>query len=137
MLTNNRIKVSVSLICCSLITIKFLSFFYGSITFLFFIFWSFPFIVFIYLANKLSIKAFQSFSFIVLIYFLSVSLRVFGIEPYILDLLEIIFIIILFILCILSPKSIKKNSDWFMIRLITVIFTANDKNDNFHQHFIS
>ena len=137
MLTNNRIKGSVSLICCSLITIKFLSFFYGSITFLFFIFWSFPFIVFIYLANKLSIKAFQSFSFIVLIYFLSVSLRVFGIEPYILDLLEIIFIIILFILCILSPKSIKKNSDWFMIRLITVIFTANDKNDNFYQHFIS
>ena len=137
MLTNNRIKVSVSLICCSLITIKFLSFFYGSITFLFFIFWSFPFIVFIYLANKLSIKAFQSFSFIVLIYFLSVSLRVFGIEPYILDLLEIIFIIILFILCILSPKSIKRNSDWFLIRLITVTFTANDKNDNFRQHFIS
>ncbi len=137
MLTNNRIKVSVSLICCSLITIKFLSFFYGSITFLFFIFWSFPFIVFIYLANKLSIKAFQSFSFIVLIYFLSVSLRVFGIEPYILDLLEIIFIIILFTLCILSPKSIKRNSDWFMIRLITVTFTGNDKNDNFHQHFIS
>jgi len=137
MLTNNRIKGSVSLICCLLITIKFLSFFYGSITFLFFIFWSFPFIVFIYLANKLSIKAFQSFSFIVLIYFLSVSLRVFGIEPYILDLLEIIFIIILFILCILSPKSIKKNSDWFMIKLITVIFTANDKNDNFCQHFIS
>ena len=137
MLTNNRIKGSVSLICCSLITIKFLSFFYGSITFLFFIFWSFPFIVFIYLANKLSIKAFQSFSFIVLIYFLSVSLRVFGIEPYILDLLEIIFIIILFILCILSPKSIKRNSDWFMIRLITVTFTGNDKNDNFHQHFIS
>ena len=137
MLTNNRIKGSVSLICCSLITIKFLSFFYGSITFLFFIFWSFPFIVFIYLANKLSIKAFQSFSFIVLIYFLSVSLRVFGIEPYILDLLEIIFIIILFTLCILSPKSIKRNSDWFMIRLITVTFTGNDKNDNFHQHFIS
>ena len=136
MLTNNRIKGSVSLICCSLITIKFLSFFYGSITFLFFIFWSFPFIVFIYLANKLSIKAFQSFSFIVLIYFLSVSLRVFGIEPYILDLLEIIFIIILFTLCILSPKSIKRNSDWFMIRLITVTFTGNDKNDNFHQHFI-
>ena len=111
MLTNKKIKGSVSLICCSLITIKFLSFLYGSITFLFFIFWSLPFIIFIYLANKLLIKAFQSFSFIVLIYFLSVSLRVFGIKPFILDLLEIIFIIILFILCILSPKSIKKNSD--------------------------
>ena len=111
MLTNNRIKRSVSLICCSLIIIKFLSVFNESITFLFFIFWSLPFIVFIYLANKLSIKAFQSFSFIVLIYFLSVSLRVFGIKPFILDLLEIIFIIILFILCILSPKSIKRNSD--------------------------
>jgi uncharacterized membrane protein len=110
MLTNNRIKGLVSLICCSLVTIKFLSFFYGSITFLFFICWSIPFIVFTYLANKLSIKAFQSFSFIVLIYFLSVSLRVFGIKPFILDLLEIIFIVILFILCILSPKSIKRNS---------------------------
>jgi hypothetical protein len=38
-------------------------------------------------------------------------LRVFGIKPFILDLLEIIFIIILFILCILSPKSIRRNSD--------------------------
>ena len=100
MLTNNRIKGSVSLICCSLITIKFLSFFYGSIAFLFFIFWSFPFIVFIYLANKLSIKAFQSFSFIVLIYFLSVSLRVFGIKPFIFDLLEIIFIVIVIIVIV-------------------------------------
>ena len=115
MLTNNRIKRSVSLICCSLIIIKFLSFFNESITFLFFIFWSMPFIVFTYLANKLSIKAFQGFSFIVLIYFLSASLRVFGIEPLVLDLLEIIFIIILFILCILSPKSIKKNSYKFRI----------------------
>ena len=111
MLTNNRIKRSVSLICCSLIIIKFLSFLNESITFLFFIFWSLPFIVFIYLANKLSIKAFQSFSFIVLIYFLSVSLRVFGTKPFIFDLLEIIFIVILFILCILSPKSIKRNYD--------------------------
>ena len=115
MLTNKKIKGSVSLICCSLVAIKFFSFLNGSITFLFFIFWSLPFIVFTYLANKLSIKAFQSFSFIVLIYFLSASLRVFGIEPFILDLLEIIFIIILFILCILSPKSIKKNSYKFRI----------------------
>ena len=66
MLTNNTIRVSVSLICCSLIAIKFFSFFYESITFLFFIFWSFPFIIFIYLANKLSIKAFQSFSSILI-----------------------------------------------------------------------
>ena len=115
MLTNKKIKRSVSLICCSLVAIKFFSFLYGSITFLFFIFWSLPFIVFTYLANKLSIKAFQGFSFIVLIYFLSASLRVFGIEPLVLDLLEIIFIIILFILCILSPKSIKKNSYKFRI----------------------
>ena len=111
MLTNKKIKGSVILICCSLIAIKFFSFLFGSITFLFFIFWSFPFIVFTYLANKLSIKAFQGFSFIVLIYFLSASLRVFGIQPYILDLLEIIFVIILFIFCILSPKSIKRNFD--------------------------
>ena len=109
MLTNSRIRASINLICSSLILLKLFSFFNKDITFFFFVFWSIPFAIFMYMGNKLSIKSFQGFSFILLIYFLSASLRVFGIKPLINDLLEIILIIILFLVCIFSPKLIKNN----------------------------
>jgi hypothetical protein len=109
MLTNSRIRASINLICSSLILLKLFSFFNKDITFFFFVFWSIPFAIFMYMGNKLSIKSFQGFSFILLIYFLSASLRVFGIKPLINDLLEIKLIIILFLVCIFSPKSIKNN----------------------------
>ena len=60
-------------------------------------------------ANKLSIKSYQSFAFVLLIYFMSSSLRVFGISPYIFDLLELLLIIVFFVLCIFAPKNIRKN----------------------------
>jgi uncharacterized membrane protein len=60
-------------------------------------------------ANKLSIKAYQSFAFIILIYFMSSSLRVFGITPYIFDLVELILIVLFFIFSIFAPKNIRKN----------------------------
>ena len=109
MLTSSSIRTSINLICSSLIILKLFSFLNKDITFFFFVFWSIPFAIFMYMGNKLSIKSFQGFSFILLIYFLSASLRVFGIQPLINDLLEIILIIILFLVCIFSPKSIKNN----------------------------
>jgi uncharacterized membrane protein len=109
MLINKNLKILVNLLCGLLILLKFISYLNGNITFYFFIVWSTPFIVFLFFSNKLSIKSFQSFSFILLIYFLSSSLRVFGIKPMTHDLLEIVLIIILFIVCIMAPKSIRKN----------------------------
>ena len=109
MLTNSSIRTSINLICSSLIILKLFSFLNKDIAFFFFVFWSIPIAIFMYMGNKLSIKSFQGFSFILLIYFLSASLRVFGIKPLINDLLEIILIIILFLVCIFSPKSIKNN----------------------------
>jgi len=109
MLTNSRIKTSINLICSSLIILKLFSFLNKDITFFFFVFWSIPFAIFMYMGNKLSIKSFQGFSFILLIYFLLASLRVFGIKPLINDLVEIILIVTLFLVCIFSPPSIKNN----------------------------
>ena len=109
MLINKNLKISVNLLCGLLMLLKFISYLNGNITFYFFVFWSTPFIIFLFFSNKLSIKSFQSFSFILLIYFLSSSLRVFGIKPMTHDLLEIVLIIILFIVCIMAPKSIRKN----------------------------
>lgn len=107
MLTSSRIKASINLLCSSVILLKLISFLYGYITFFFFLFWSMPIFIFMYFSNKLHIKSFQSFSFILLIYFLSASLRVFTINPLLIDVLEILLIVTLFIICILSPKAIK------------------------------
>lgn len=109
MLNNSRIRISINLICSSLIILKLFSFFNKDITFFFFVFWSIPFAIFMYMGNKLSIKSFQGFSFILLIYFLSASLRVFGVKPLFNDLLEIILIVTLFIVCMFSPRAIKNN----------------------------
>jgi uncharacterized membrane protein len=109
MLSNESIKTSINLITGLLVFIKLFGYLKGYITFIFLIIWSLPFIIFLYLANKLSIKSYQSFSFVLLIYFLSASLRVFGISPMLHDLLEILFITIMFVICILAPKSIRNN----------------------------
>ena len=74
---------------------------------IFFVIWSLPFVIFSYFANKLSIKSYQSFCFILLIYFMSSSLRVFGITPYIFDLIELILIVLFFVHCMYGPKTIR------------------------------
>ena len=108
MLNNKNLIILINSLCGLLILLKFFSYLAKNIEFFFFVFWSIPYFIFLYFANKLYIKSYQSFSFILLIYFLSSSLRVFGIKPQIYDLLEIILIIILFIICISAPKSIRK-----------------------------
>ena len=91
-----------------LIFIKLLTVLDGRTGSSFFIFWSSPFLIFMPFASMLSIKSYQSFAFVLLIYFMSSSLRVFGITPYIYDLLELILIVLFFILSIFAPKIIRK-----------------------------
>ena len=106
---NKNLKAFTNVLIILLIFTKFLTVAAGRTELYFFIFWSLPFLIFIPFANNFSIKSYQSFAFILLIYFMSASLRVFGITPYIFDLLELLLIVIFFILCIFAPKNIRKN----------------------------
>jgi len=106
---NKNPKVYTNTLIILLIFAKFLTVVAGRTELYFFIFWSLPFLIFAPFANKLSIKSYQSFAFILLIYFMSSSLRVFGISPYKFDLLELLLIVVFFILCIFAPKNIRKN----------------------------
>ena len=106
---NKNPKVYTNTLIILLIFTKFLTVVAGRTELYFFIFWSLPFLIFVPFANKLSIKSYQSFAFILLIYFMSSSLRVFGISPYKFDLLELLLIVVFFILCIFAPKNIRKN----------------------------
>ena len=106
---NKNLKAFTNALTILLIFTKFLTVVAGRTEIYFFIFWSLPFLSFVPFANKLSIKAYQSFAFILLIYFMSSSLRVFGITPYLFDLLELLLIVIFFVLCIFAPKNIRKN----------------------------
>ncbi len=94
----------------SLIFVKLLIVFTGRINYIVFIIWSLPLLSFIPFLLKKSIKAYQSFCFILLIYFLLASLRVFGINGPLLDIFEISFIIILFIHSMYGPKTIHSNN---------------------------
>ena len=106
---NKNLKAFTNALTILLIFTKFLTVVAGRTEIYFFIFWSLPFLIFISFANNLSIKSYQSFAFVLLIYFMSSSLRVFGISPYIFDLLELLLIIVFFVLCIFAPKNIRKN----------------------------
>jgi|TARA_B100001094_G_scaffold176233_1_gene170260 uncharacterized membrane protein len=106
---NKNLKAFTNALTILLIFTKFLTVVAGRTEIYFFIFWSLPFLIFISFANNLSIKSYQSFAFILLIYFMSASLRVFGITPYIFDLLELLLIVVFFILCIFAPRNIRKN----------------------------
>ena len=72
-----------------------------------YLFWIVPMLVFYRFIVKLNIKAFQWFCFVLLIYFLSSSLRVFGTSPYWLDVAELVMICVLFIHIMYGPKKIK------------------------------
>jgi uncharacterized membrane protein len=106
---NKNLKTFTNVLIILLIFTKFLTVAAGRTELYFFIFWSLPFLIFAPFANKLWIKSYQSFAFILLIYFMSSSLRVFGISPYIFDSLELLLIVVFFILCIFAPKNIRKN----------------------------
>ncbi|MDB4158694.1 DUF2069 domain-containing protein [Gammaproteobacteria bacterium] len=108
MLSLKKYKSLTSLFIFSLILVKLLTLIDLRITNTFFIIWSLPFIFFYFQARSLSIKAYQGFCFILLIYFMSSSLRVFGVDIYIYDLLELILVVLFFIHCMFGPKTIRK-----------------------------
>ena len=72
-----------------------------------YLFWILPMLVFYKFIVKLNIKAYQWFCFVLLIYFLSSSLRVFGTSPYWLDVTELVLIWVWFIHIMYGPKKIK------------------------------
>jgi len=108
MLSLKKYKALTNLFIFSLILIKLLTVLDLRITSTFFIIWSLPFVFFYFQARLLSIKAYQGFCFILLIYFMSSSLRVFGVDIYPYDLIELILVVFFFIHCMFGPKTIRK-----------------------------
>ena len=108
MQTIKKYKTLTNFIFFILIILKISNVFLDRIDIFLFLFWSLPLLVFWIFINKLHIKAYQWFCFILIIYFLSASLRVFGTVPYWLDIVELIFISILFIQIMFGPKIINK-----------------------------
>ena len=108
MLSLQKYKALTNLFIFLLILVKLLTVIDLRITNTFFIIWSLPFVFFYFQARSLSIKAYQGFCFILLIYFMSSSLRVFGVDIYLYDLLELILVVLFFIHCMFGPKTIRK-----------------------------
>ena len=73
-----------------------------------YIFWILPLLIFYFYVNKLWIRAYQWFCFILIIYFLSASVRVFGTSSYWIDIAEVVLLISLFIHIMFGPKMINK-----------------------------
>ena len=108
MLRIQNYKNLTHIIFLSLIFIKFLNVLQGRIEIELFLIWITPMAIFYYFINKLMIKAYQWFCFVLLIYFLSSSIRVFGASAYWLDVAELIFVSLLFIQIMFGPKIINR-----------------------------
>jgi len=107
MLNLKKYKILTNIFIFSLITIKLLTVLDHRVTSTFFLIWSLPFIFFYFQAKSLSIRGYQGFCFILLIYFLSSSLRVFGADLYLYNLIELVLIVIFFIHCMFGPRTIR------------------------------
>ena len=101
--------IRVHVIFILLFLTKFVNVIQGRIDIMVYLFWIAPMLVFYWFILKLNIKAYQWFCFILLIYFMSSSLRVFGTTPYWLDVIELIQICVLFIHIMYGPKNINSN----------------------------
>lgn len=107
MLKINNYKKVTNIFIALLVSLKLITLVSQKINIIFFIFWSMPFLIFYFFSNKNSIKSYQSFCFILLIYFMSASLRVFGIIPHIYDLAELILIVLFFVHCLFGPRTLR------------------------------
>lgn len=107
MLKINNYKKVTNIFITLLISLKLITLVSQKINIIFFIFWSMPFLIFYFFSKKNSIKSYQSFCFILLIYFMSASLRVFGIIPHIYDLAELILIVLFFVHCLFGPRTLR------------------------------
>ena len=101
--------ILVHVIFILLFLTKFVNVIQGRIDIMVYLFWIAPMLVFYWFILKLNIKAYQWFCFILLIYFMSSSLRVFGTTPYWLDVIELIQICVLFIYIMYGPKNTNSN----------------------------
>ena len=107
-----NLKLVTNIFILNLITIKLLSVLDGRTDSTSFVIWSLPFVIFFFLASNYSIKSYQSFCFVLLIYFMPASVNVFGVmprTPYLYDLIELILVVLFFIHCIYGPKTIRNN----------------------------
>ena len=95
------------LIFISLFFTKFINVLQGRIDIFLFILWIIPLLAFYYFINKLIVRSYQWFCFFLIIYFLFSSLRVFVINSYWLDVLELLWICFLFIHIMYGPRAIK------------------------------
>ena len=108
MLRIQNYKNLTHIIFLSLIFIKFLNVLQGRIEIELFLIWITPMAIFYYFINRLMVKAYQWFCFVLLIYLLSSSIRVFGASAYWIDVAELIFISLLFIQIMFGPKIINR-----------------------------
>ena len=75
-----------------------------------FCFWSIPLLFFSFFLHKKSIKSYQTYAFILLLYFMFSSLRVFGVpNPFHFDITELVLVILAFINAMYGPKNINSN----------------------------
>ena len=107
MLKIKNYKKVTNIFITLLVSLKLITLVSQKINIIFFIFWSMPFLIFYFFSKKNSIKSYQSFCFILLIYFMSASLRVFGIIPHIYDLAELILIVLFFVHCLFGPRTLR------------------------------
>lgn len=107
MLKISNYKKVTNIFITLLVSLKLITLVSQKINIIFFIFWSMPFLIFYFFSKKNSIKSYQSFCFILLIYFMSASLRVFGIIPHIYDLAELILIVLFFVHCLFGPRTLR------------------------------
>ena len=107
MLKINNYKKVTNIFITLLVSLKLITLVSQKINIIFFIFWSMPLLIFYFFSKKNSIKSYQSFCFILLIYFMSASLRVFGIIPHIYDLAELILIVLFFVHCLFGPRTLR------------------------------
>ena len=108
MLNLKQYKTITHFLFLSLFTIKFVNIVEERIDIYLFLTWIVPLAIFYFFINKLIIRAYQWFCFVLLIYFLFASLRVFVIEPLLIDIIEISIICALFTHIMFGPKTIKK-----------------------------
>ena len=77
---------------------------------LIFSFWVVPLLFFSFFLHKKSVKGYQSYAFILLLYFMLSSLRVFGVpNPLPFDITELILVVLAFINALFGPKNININ----------------------------
>ena len=78
--------------------------------FLIFSFWAIPLLFFSLFLYKKSIRSYQYFAFILLLYFMFSSLRVFGVpNPLPFDITELILVVLAFVNALFGPKNINSN----------------------------